>query len=410
MRIAFISSYLPQPCGIATYTYYLTEAFRRKSPATQISVLAEGEARPQRGSATDVRTVFRFDSEYVDAVLSAVDELSPDVVHIQHEYGIFGLDERFPRLLTGLRRLQCPTVVTLHTVHTNLSMDLGCGTWRGRPPIADLDIELYQKQIGDLADLVVVHQDEPIRQVLVRQGLTSGRLVTVPHGTLVEKMPSRTAARCSLGIAEDVPLLVSFGYLESAKNIPTLIEAIELLHGKGIKAHARLGGYVRNATPAGHRLRRNCEELVNNRGLAEYVRFMDRPIDEECIPTFFAAADVACFVYDEDTRCASGALHRSMGCGATIVASRIPKFHELTQVADEILVNPRSPSEIARMLERLILDLEFRDSIQSSVLDYARSTAWPRIASRHLEIYQSLTEQRSTDPASQTLAREAVAV
>ena len=96
MRIAFVSSYLPQPCGIATYTYYLIEALRRKSPTTQISVLAEGEAQPQRGSATDIRTVFRFDSEYVDAVVSAVDERCPDVVHIQHEYGIFGLDERFP--------------------------------------------------------------------------------------------------------------------------------------------------------------------------------------------------------------------------------------------------------------------------------------------------------------------------
>lgn len=410
MHIVYISSYLPQPCGIATYTYYLTEAIHRTSPATKISVLAGGEARPQTGSATDVRTVFRFDSEYVDAVLSAVDELSPDVVHIQHEYGIFGLDERFPHLLMGLRRLQCSTVVTLHTVHTNHSIDLGCGSWRGRAPIADLDIESYQKQISDLADLVVVHQDEPIRQVLVRQGLTSSRLVTLPHGTLIENTPARTVARCSLGIAEDVPLLVSFGYLESSKNLPILIDAIGLLHEKGIKAHARLGAYIRNETFAGHSLRRNCEEMVSGRGLAKYVLFLDRPIDEESIPTFFAAADVACFVYDEDTRCASGALHRAMGCGATIIASRIPKFHELTQVADEILVNPRSPSEIARVLERLILDLEFRDAIQSSVLDYAQTTAWPRIASKHLENYQKLIEQRATDTVSQTLVRVVGAV
>ena len=34
-------------------------------------------------------------------IADAIEEVDPDVVHVQHEYGIFGVDGRFLDLLAG---------------------------------------------------------------------------------------------------------------------------------------------------------------------------------------------------------------------------------------------------------------------------------------------------------------------
>jgi len=116
-------------------------------------------------------------------IVDAVAEAGADVVHIQHEYGIFGFDDRLPDLLGALRRRGYPTVVTLHTVHTALSIDLGCAHRTAHHPPLDFDVERYQSRICDFASLVIVHQDRTTRQVLVRQGASPDRTVVIPHGT-----------------------------------------------------------------------------------------------------------------------------------------------------------------------------------------------------------------------------------
>jgi hypothetical protein len=113
-------------------------------------------------------------------------------------------------------------------------------------------------------------------------------------------------------------------------------------------------------------------------------------VPEEQVTTVLAAADIACFVYDEDTHSSSGALHLAMGLGKPVVASRIPKFQELAEVSDEVLVNPRSTGELHRLLTRLLLDEPFRLYIKQRVRSYAQRTAWSSVARQHATIYDRL--------------------
>jgi hypothetical protein len=81
-----------------------------------------------------------------------------------------------------------------------------------------------------------------------------------------------------------------------------------------------------------------------------------------------------------------------MGLGKAVVASRIPKFHELSEVADELLVSPWSVRELSSILERLILDHSFRNAIEKRIRDYALQTTWPAVAETHLAAYRRLLE------------------
>jgi hypothetical protein len=157
MHICLISTFPPTPCRIATYCSYLIDGLLSVDKKLRITVLAEGPVADDPRARVHVSDAFSEDSDYGPAIIHQVRAYGPDVVHIQHEYGIFGFDPRFLRLLAGLRETRIPIVVTLHTVHTRSSLDLGC-CWRtDRTLSPDVDIEEAQRQLCELSDVIVVH-------------------------------------------------------------------------------------------------------------------------------------------------------------------------------------------------------------------------------------------------------------
>jgi glycosyltransferase involved in cell wall biosynthesis len=387
MRIAFVSSYPPTTCGIATYTRNLGEALRRVDPTVSITVLTEVPWSGDPPVDVEVRPGFAFEDDYVPGLVREIDRSGADVVHIQHEYGLFGMDQRFLELLRGLRHREVRTVVTMHTVHTSLSIDLGCASWRGRSPLRDLDIEEYQREVVGLADRTVVHQELPIRRVLLRQGADPHRLVTIPHGTRVAPRPGRAESRQALGIDLSPPLVVAFGYFEPCKNLLTVLEALAMTREAIPNIRLWAGGHIRHLGQDVHDYRARCRQAVGALGLDGSVTIVDKALPENRVAALFGATDVACFVYDEDTRSSSGAAHTALGFGVPLIASRIPKFAELAEVSDEILVDPRSPEAVARLLTRLLQDPDFRHEIETSVQVFAARTSWETVAAAHLAVY-----------------------
>ena len=363
-----------------------------------ITVLAEASAQ-RSNQILPVCTAFHREEDYPQEVLRQVRTIDPDILHIQHEYGIFGLDDRFLRLMGLLREYGTRTVVTLHTVHTRLSFHGGCASPDMRRLLRKVNIENYQRQIGELADLVIVHQENPIRKVLLRQGLSRLRVVTLPHGTRVLESTDAPKAKAALGIEPDSPVILAFGYFELSKNFALLIKAFSRIKKRVSNAKLWLGGYLRFPTQRAVAYRARCLRLIEQLGLKEDVIFVDRMVPEEQLPELLTAADITCFVYDEDTHSSSGALHLAMGLGKAVVASRTPKFHELTEVSDEILVNPRSCAELYEVLARLLLDKPFREYIEKRVRSYARRTAWIAVARKHRLLYERLID--TTAPCSQ---------
>jgi glycosyltransferase involved in cell wall biosynthesis len=375
MRICLVSTFPPTACGIATYCSYLVDGLLSADPNLAVTVLAEGPA-------------FSGNADYVPAILHQVRADAPDVVHIQHEYGIYGFDNRFLRLLAALREIRVPTVVTLHTVHTGTSLGLGCCSRADRRLRTFVNIESYQRQLCALAGMTIVHQDWPMRAALVEQGVVADRVACIPHGTLQEPGMTGAGAKELLGYQPDTSLLVAFGYFEPSKNHQRLLEAFLLLRRRRPDAKLWIGGHVRLPSAPALEYKASIVALIDQLGLREHVTLCEEALPENQVPVLFSAADVGCFVYLEDTYSSSGALHRMLGTGKPMIASRIPKFHELWRIAPEILVDPDSPEEIASVLVRLLEDGAFRARIAARTLQFAAETSWPVLAKAHLDVYR----------------------
>jgi glycosyltransferase involved in cell wall biosynthesis len=389
LHVCFVSSYFPQACGIASYTNFLGEALCSSDPPFQGTVIAT-EPAVQNPNGLSLAGTFVQDEDYPEQVIAEVKQIEPDLVHIEHEYGIFGYDGRFLELLTRFHTLQIPIVVTMHTVHTALSFNAGCYRPYLRHMLKRVDIEAYQRRIGELADRVIVHQENSIRQVLLRQGISGDKVLVIPHGTRVLYRTNVSEAKQALGFKPDAPTVLAFGYFERSKNLILLIKAFRKVKTKVPEAKLWLSGYVRGNSSVALRYRDRCLKLIKESGLEGDVIVASKLIPEEQVPKVLTAADIACFVYNEDTHSSSGALHLAMGLGKPIVASRIPKFHELSEVSDEILVNPTSVRELHQLLIRMLIDEPFRQYIKQRIQAYALRTSWSCVAQQHKATYDRL--------------------
>ncbi len=97
MKVAYVSTYLPQQCGIATYTDYLIHGLQKVSRGLEIKVVAEKYAAPVNQKRFEVVPCWDRNGDYVEPIISNTQDA--DLVHIQHEYAIYGFDDRLPTLI-----------------------------------------------------------------------------------------------------------------------------------------------------------------------------------------------------------------------------------------------------------------------------------------------------------------------
>src|SRR5208337_60067 len=115
--VAYVSTYPPKQCGIATFTRDLARAVSIRDPRTKAIIVAITEEH----NPPDANIRFAIDKHDRASYISAaafLNEADVDVVCLQHEYGIFG-GECGEYILDLCRNLNKSMVTTFHTVLRN---------------------------------------------------------------------------------------------------------------------------------------------------------------------------------------------------------------------------------------------------------------------------------------------------
>ncbi len=370
MKIAFVSTFLPQRCGIATYTDYLTRAMRKVDPSLHIKIIAERYASSLREENFEVVPCWDRKGDYVAPILKEAEGF--DLVHVEHEYSIYGFDERLPTLL---KKLPAKKVITIHCVRPAQFSE------RGR---VDED---YAAKVASLADAVIVHLPTQ-KDILVRKGIPPEKIEVIPHGTeIIEEDPLESRKR--LGLPVEDKILLMFGFVKRHKCIHVALEALKQVREKRKDVKLFIaGGLAPNARETDRLYAEEIERKIKELGLEDAVIYPNKFFPNEDVPYLFSAVDAVLFPYYEEDRSASGSFHLAIGAGKPVIASRIPKFEELSNICDELLILPFNSSGLAQVILRLFEDREFREYVVKRTLDYRRKTSWEETAKRHLSLYR----------------------
>src|SRR5699024_1895876 len=114
--VAFIGNYLPRKCGIATFTTNLARSISSVSKKCNCTVVAMNDKCGGYNYPQEV--CFEVNQDDTDCYYDAADYLNlnqPDVICLQHEFGIFG-GQAGDYILMALENLHAPVVTTLHTI------------------------------------------------------------------------------------------------------------------------------------------------------------------------------------------------------------------------------------------------------------------------------------------------------
>jgi len=360
MKIAYVSTFLPQRCGIATYLDYLVRGIRTVNKSVAIKIIAEKGAAPTKRKRFEVIPCWSRDEDYVSPIIEQTKRA--DVVHIQHEYSIYKFDDRLPSVLKGQF------------------------SERG-----DVD-ELNALNLAELADHVIVHLESQ-KEILVRLGVPPRKIHVIPHGTEIMTVDSRIARR-KLGLPERGKILLMFGFVKPHKCAHVALEALKELCAKEEAYLLIAGGLARGASKQEKRYVNLLKSKSKKLGLKEGLLFPLKFFPNEDVPYLFRACDVVLFPYYEEDRSSSGSLHLAIGAGKPVIASRIPKFEELKNICDELLVLPYNSQAIAKVALRLFKDRAFASHVRKRTNRYREETSWGASARKHLALYETI----SVDP------------
>lgn len=379
-RVAFVGTYPPRRCGIATYTRDLRDAVAVTLADAECLVVPivdeEGDGHP-----SEVRFTIRDAS--LPAYRRAAEYLNlgnVDVVSLQHEYGIFG-GPAGSHVLTLVRALRMPVHTTLHTVLAEPSAD---------------QRQVLEELIGLSARLAVMTERG---RMLLRElyGVNDGRIDVIPHG--IPDMPAiaPAAAREGLGIAAR-RMLLTFGLLAPGKGIEHVLLALPaILADHPGTLYVVLGATHPHLLRAeGERYRSQLERLADELGIRDSVRFLDRYVDLPDLMAFLAAADIYLTPYLGQEQITSGTLAYAFGCGKPVIST--PYWHAAELLADGrgVLVPFRDPAAIAREACRLLADEPRRTRLAATAWQQGRDMTWPRVAARYLEAFRA--SRRSCPP------------
>lgn len=372
MKIAYVSTYLPQQCGIATYTDYLIRGIREVDTLSGIKIIAEQGASPIKQEKFEVIPCWNRKEDYLEPIISQTKGI--DIIHIQHEYGIYKFDGRLPSVLQVLD-INIKKIITIHCIRLSQFSERG-----------DID-ENFAANIAQLADRVIVHL-ELQKTILARLGIPSEKIHVIPHGTEISD-EDKEASRKRLGLPMDAKILLMFGFIKKHKCLHIVLEALVEILQRFKDVYLFVAGGL---APSASREDRDYAQLIDKRikelGLQKNVIYPNSFFPNEDVPYLFGASDIVLFPYYEEDRSASGSLHLALGAKKFVIASRIPKFEELKEVCDELLVLPYNASGIAKIALRLFEDQKFNQYVLDRTEKFRRKTSWCAVAKKHLELYK----------------------
>ncbi len=372
VAVAFVGTYGPRRCGIATFTADLVDAVAGSNQRVLPMVLAVTEPSGQYQYPSDVKFEIRqnIKTDYTRAA-EFVNYSDVRLVSIQHEYGIYGGDDG-SYILELVRALRVPAIVTLHTVLKRPSHN---------------QASILRKLAAQTEQLVVM--SHVAKDLLASSyGVSGSKVRIVPHGIpVMSGQPGQEALKAKFGVAGR-RLLLTFGLLSRNKGIETVIRALP----EAVRAFPDLIYFVVGATHPvvlrheGEAYRTMLEREAERLGVREHLVFRGQFVPDDELRQYLQAADVFVSPYLNEAQVTSGALSYAMGAGAAVVST--PYWH-----AQELLSSGGGslfPFEDHAALSKTLIELfeaprELR-RLRDAAHAFAGSMAWPRIGETYFEM------------------------
>jgi glycosyltransferase involved in cell wall biosynthesis len=376
-RTAFVSTYSPRQCGIATFTYDLATTVGEREI---VALHPAGEPGPY---PAEVRHRIRRDTQADYAyVAHALNDCGVKVVCLQYGHDIWGgPDGGF--VLDFIRALRVPLVATLHDVPA-----------RPSPAQRAILVELV-----DTAAATIVMSQSAASKMGRAYGVSADRLDIVPHGVPHLPQVAADTVKPRLGL-QGRSVILSFGLLEPDKGCESILDAMPAVIETVPNAlYVILGATEPNRRARdGETHRAALEAHVAALGLDQNVRFVDSFVGRVELCNWLEAADIIATPYPDLDLTGSATLSYAMAAGKPIVSTPYAYAMEMLSPDRGRLVPSGSSKALAEALVELLGDPEMRASIGRRAYEHSRGMVWWEVGTQYRRIFDRAIAGAASTP------------
>ncbi len=383
-KLAFIGTYVPRRCGIATFTADLVEAIAAEAPELDCLVAAINDIPEGYPYSERVRfEVAQNNQDYYRQLAEYLNMTRVDLTCLQHEYGIFG-GPAGSYILTTLRRLRMPIVTALHTV------------------LAEPDEHQRQvlEEICRFSERLVVMSERAIRFLGEIYGVPAEKIDLIHHGIPDMPFVDPNYYKDLFGV-EGRRVILTFGLLSPNKGIEYMIDALpEIARRFPDVVYIVLGITHPNVRrEQGEEYRLSLQRRARELEVDNHVIFHNRYVTLEELCRFLGAADIYVTPYLNPQQIVSGTLAYSLGVGKAVVSTPYWYAEELLAEDRGRLVPFRDSRALANTIIQLFEQESERHAMRKRAYAFGRRMVWKEVARAYLDTFQRASSERRRGPA-----------
>ena len=368
--IAFLGTYTPRECGIATFTKDLIDSIDllgEFAPARVISV-NEKETIYDYDNRVKLQVRQDFEEDYIQAA-NYVNSSRIKAVSLQHEFGIYG-GAWGKYILSFLQNMRKPVITTLHTVQ----------------PDFESTARSVLKKITVQSKAIVV-MARAAKNILKEYNVPSKKINVVQHGCPdIPFLPS-DSVKPSLGL-KGKTILSTFGLINAGKGIEYAIQALPPLVEKYPNLLYLIIGETHPEVRKveGENYRMNLIKLVDQLGLKNHVRFHNRFLTKRELIRYLQATDIYLTPYIGLNQISSGTLVYALGAGRAVVSTPYLHAKEVLSHGRGMFCDFKNPDSIAEEVKKLLENDKLRRDMEKKAYRYSRTFIWPKVARKYSDI------------------------
>ena len=380
-KIAFVSSYLPRKCGIATFVSDLITNVRlcgeEQFDPLVVAMRSDKDLKYDDPVKFEIRQNVRND--YICAA-DYINFSHVDLVSVQHEFGLFG-GNGGSYLSLLLNRLNTPVITTLHTV------------------LNDPQPHYYNSLIDvcNASSKVIVMNERGVDMLADIYGISGKKVQLIPHGIPDLPFVDNNYYKHKFGM-EGRRTILTFGLLSKNKGVEVMLKAMSAI----VEAEPSVLYVILGMThPSvlkhdGESYRFSLQQMVKELGLQDNVIFHNRFVSDEELSNFLCATDVYVTPYLNREQLTSGTLSFAVGTGKVVVSTPYWAATELLANGQGKLVPFGDSEQMAKTIIEILGNDSIFYSLRRKAYDYGRSRTWPKIGEKYWEIFNSETISVST--------------
>ncbi|RED22436.1 glycosyltransferase involved in cell wall biosynthesis [Flavobacterium cutihirudinis] len=378
-KIVFLSTFPPTQCGIATYTQDtikgITDVFG-KSISCEICDLVD---KPKTNSEQAYVLNTKNREEYAKVAHQINKDENVKLVHIQHEFGLFG-GPYGNYLLNFLNEIKKPVTFTFHSVIPNPNEEL----------------KSFVQLLMSYSNSAFVMTNQSKEILINDYNIPAEAITMVSHGTHIVIYETPEQAKARFGIKNKI-VLSTFGLLGEGKNIETGLQALaEIIKTEPDVLYQIIGRTHPNLIIDGVDAYRNkLEALVEELNLHNNVRFINEYLNTDELLNYLKATDIYLFTSKDPNQAVSGTFAYAMSCACPMVASKIPHTREVLTEDCGILADIGNVDQFAKSTLKLISDENLRNEMGINAFTKMRASSWENAAITHMNTYKKIIESSS---------------